>query len=546
VNVAASHPLDVMKGQDVADSSKDACMLRTRCAAVVCSVAASLILATGAAATPATPTIAVQQQAALKLRLTSSTGTHWSWTIVDAAGAVVATSATNPMTVTLPVAGDYRALLDATDDDPVLTAPAHAETTFHAYARPTADFSSTQLADNLVQFQDTSTGEPTAWTWTFPSGTFKGRAPPAQVLPVGISTVSLKVTNPGGSHTVSRAVIVNGPPVVDLSIMSSPAGTDSPVLLDASRSNDPNQDPLTFSWDLNGDGIYGDATGALQTVSYPTPGRYRVGVQVSDGHGATSAAVGSITVLADQAPTVSFASDPASPIVGAGVTFTATAADADGAIAHIDWDLDDDGDFDDAAGPWATWSFSVAGRHRVAVRATDDRGVATVAFRSIVVSDPPILPNPTGPSQPAAGPSTIGSAPGAVTPNAPAPSSPRATLMAPFPVVRIQGLIYRGAVRISLLRVQAPPGATIRVRCRGGSCAATQRDVRVRAARKPVRLRSFEHRPLRAGTVVEVFVTAPHRIGKYTRFTVRQNTSPARTDLCLRPGSAKPTGCPAT
>ncbi len=542
-----------MKGQDVADSPKDDFMIRTRCAAVICSVAASLILATEATATPATPAIAVQQQAPLKMRLTSSTGTHWSWTIVNAANAIVATSSTNPMTVTLPAAGDYRALLDATDDDPVLTDPAHAETTFHAYARPTADFSSTQVADNLVQFQDTSTGEPTAWTWTFPSGTFKGRTPPPQVLPVGISTVSLKVTNPGGSHTVSRAVSVNGPPVADLSIMSSPAATDSQVLLDASRSTDPNQDPLAFSWDLDGDGIYGDAAGALQTVSYPKPGRYRVGVQVSDGHGATSTAVGSITVLADQAPTVSFASDPASPTVGAGVTFTATVADADGVITHIDWDLDDDGDFDDAAGPWATWSFSVAGHHRVAVRATDDRGVATVAFRSIVVADPPTLSNPTGPLPTAAGPSTIGSAPGAVTPNAPAPSAPRAalitprgTLMTPFPVIRIQGLIYRGAVRISLLRVQAPPGATIRVRCRGGSCAATRRDVRVRAARKPVRLRSFEQRPLRAGTVLEVLVTAPHRIGKYTRFTVRQNSSPARSDLCLRPGSTKPTGCPAT
>jgi hypothetical protein len=316
------------------------------------------------------------------------------------------------------------------------------------------------------------------------------------------------------------------------------------VLLDASRSTDPNQDPLTFSWDLDGNGTYGDATGALQTVSYPAPGRYRVGVQVSDGHGATSTAEGAITVLVDQAPSVSFANDPASPTIGAAVTFTATATDADGIITNIGWDLDDDGEFDDAAGPWATWSFDTAGRHRVAVRATDDRRVATVAFRSIIVSDP-ILPNPTD-RQTVADPSTIGSAPGAVTPNAPAPSSLRATLMAPFPVVRIQGLIYRGAVRISLLRVQAPPGATIRVRCRGGSCTPRQPDIRVRAARAPVRLRSFEQRSLRAGTVIEVFVTAPHEIGKYTRFRVRRDSSPARTDLCLKPGHARPTTCPTS
>jgi PKD repeat protein len=511
---------------------------------VISSVAASLLLATAAIATPATPTISAQQRSPLTIQLTSSTGTHWSWTILDAASTVVATPADNPTTVTLPAAGDYRAVLDATDDDPVLTAPAHAETTFHVYAQPIADFSFVQLAGNLVQFLDASAGEPTSWTWTFPGGTFKGRVPPAQALPVGPSTVSLEVTNPGGSHTISRPVIVNGPPVADLNIMSSPAAIDSPVLLDASRSSDPNQDPLTFSWDLDGNGIYGDATGALQTVTYPAPGRYRVGVQVSDGHGAPSTAEGSITVLIDQAPSVSFANDPASPTVGAAVTFMATATDADGIITRIDWDLDDDGEFDDAAGPWATWSFDVAGRHRVAVRATDDRRVATIAFRSIIVSDP-ILANPTDLLRAAAGPSTIGSASGAVIPNAPAPSSPRAALMTPFPVVRIRGLIYRRSVRINLLRVQAPPGATIRVRCRGGSCVK-QPDVRVKTARAAVRLRSFEGRSLRAGTVIEVFVTAAGQIGKYTRFQVRRGASPARTDLCLRPGRAQPTACPTT
>ncbi len=492
------------------------------------------------------PTISVQQQSSLTMQLTSSTGTHWSWTVVDAASTVVATSSANPMTVTLPAAGDYRVLLDATDDHPVMTAAAHAETVFHAYAQPVANFDVTQLAGNLVQFLDTSTGEPTSWTWTFPGGTFTGRVPPAQALPVGGSTVSLEVTNPGGSHTISRVVIVNGPPTADLNIMSSPAAIESPVLLDASRSTDPNQDPLTFSWDLDGNGVYGDAAGALQTVSYPEPGRYRVGVQVSDGHGATSTAVASITVLVDQAPSVSFAGDPVDPTTGATVTFTATATDADGTVSRIDWDLDDDGEFDDAAGPWATWSFDVAGRHRVAVRATDDRRVATVAFRSIIVSNP-ILANPTGPLPPAAGPPTIGSAPGAVIPNAPVPSSsPRPTLMAPFPVVRIRGLTYRGSVRIDLLRVQAPPGAKIRVRCHGGSCAPKPPDVRVQAARAPVRVRSFEQRSLRVGTIIEVFVTAPRRIGKYTRFKVRRDLSPARTDLCLRPGRVKPIGCPTT
>jgi hypothetical protein len=60
-----------------------------------------------------------------------------------------------------------------------------------------------------------------------------------------------------------------------------------------------------------------------------------------------------------------------------------------------------------------------------------------------------------------------------------------------------------------------------------------------------VRLRSLERRSLRPGTIIEVFVTAPKRIGKYTRFRVRPDAAPARTDLCLEPGRQVPTACPA-
>jgi hypothetical protein len=182
----------------------------------------------------------------------------------------------------------------------------------------------------------------------------------------------------------------------------------------------------------------------------------------------------------------------------------------------------------------------------VAVRAVDDRGVATVAFRTVNVVTP-MLPSPPAVLEAAsAGPSPQSSASDPVIPRVSAPSSTRAAMLAPFPIVRIRGQIFRDAARISLLKVQAPAGATIRVRCRGGSCVPRRADVRVKAARAPVRVRSLERRPLDVGTIVEVFVTAPHRIGKYTRFTIRHGATPARTDLCLAPGRLTPTACPST
>jgi hypothetical protein len=37
-------------------------------------------------------------------------------------------------------AGDYTAIVDASDDDPMATAPTSARATFHVYNTPTASF----------------------------------------------------------------------------------------------------------------------------------------------------------------------------------------------------------------------------------------------------------------------------------------------------------------------------------------------------------------------------------------------------------------------
>ena len=44
---------------------------------------------------------------------------------------------------------------------------------------------------------------------------------------------------------------------------------------------------------------------------------------------------------------------------------------------------------------------------------------------------------------------------------------------------------------------------------------------------------------------LEVFVTKPGMIGKYTRFKIRKAKAPTRTDRCLMPGSNKPVRCTA-
>ena len=56
--------------------------------------------------------------------------------------------------------------------------------------------------------------------------------------------------------------------------------------------------------------------------------------------------------------------------------------------------------------------------------------------------------------------------------------------------------------------------------------------------------RRFE-RPLPAGVSLEIRVSKPGEIGKYTRFAIRRHRLPVRVDACLRPTSPKPVACPS-
>ncbi|HZL37389.1 MAG TPA: Calx-beta domain-containing protein, partial [Tepidisphaeraceae bacterium] len=66
------------------------------------------------------------------------------------------------------------------------------------------------------------------------------------------------------------------------------------LTLDASHTSDPDGDPLTYMWDINGDGVFGDATGVKPTLTWAQlnalgivngPSSFNVQVRVDDGQG---------------------------------------------------------------------------------------------------------------------------------------------------------------------------------------------------------------------------------------------------------------------
>lgn len=163
---------------------------------------------------------------------------------------------------------------------------------------------------------------------------------------------------------------------------------------------------------------------------------------------------------------------------------------------------------------------------------------ASAATAGVVVAAPGDQMRPTASprvSYPQPPPQTVSPPPETVNP-------PLQTV-SPFPIVRIVGRLVRGGAQIRRLSVRAPKGMNITVRCRGRRCPYRRASAAARAGRS-VTFRRLRRR-FRAGTLIEVFVSHPTKIGKYTGFRIRRGRSPRRKDLCLEPGATRGSECPS-
>ena len=105
---------------------------------------------------------------------------------------------------------------------------------------------------------------------------------------------------------------------------------------------------------------------------------------------------------ADNPPTASFTVAPGAPSVGDAVTLDGSgSSDSDGTIKRYDWDLDGDGEFDDASGVTTFTSFATAGSHNVGLRVTDDVGAQGTSVLAVPVAcgTPPATPRSTAGSR---------------------------------------------------------------------------------------------------------------------------------------------------
>jgi PKD repeat protein len=413
----------------------------------------------------------------------------------------------NPTTFTTE--GTHAVTMDLT------TGPSVTHDVVVANAPPVASFDYSPAHPDpgeWIVFESTSTdcGDPVTVEWDFHDGTTSTELNPAHKFDTaGPHDVTLTVNDGTVTDATTQTVYAGAVPTAafhrdPLESVLLETGQQATFTSDSTASA--NNSITSSNWDVDGDG-FDDGSGTVLTHTFTTPGTKVVRLEVEQTNGERDIALMIFEVNAP--PVAGFVWSPGSPVAGGVVQLFSTSSDAEGALTKEAWELDGDGDFDDAFGSSAVASFG-AGDHEVALLVTDGDGVSRIIRRTITV--------------------------------APAPAAPAVPkLMSPFPTVRLVGVVVPRGARITLVEVRGGPrGARVTVRCSGEGCPFRSR--RRVAEKGRVRLTNFTS-VLVGGARIEVFVRAPGVIGKYVAFRIRAGKRPLRADRCLMPGATKPTRC---
>ena len=198
-----------------------------------------------------------------------------------------------------------------------------------------------------------------------------------------------------------RGGVANQPFTIDVAANRAPTasaggpytGTTGQSLAFTGTATDPDQDPLTLTWDF-GDGTP-SGNGAAPTHTYNQPGDYTVKITADDSHGGvTSVSASAHVVQANRAPTAN-PGGSYTGIAGQAVSFNGGGStDPDQDLLIYSWDFGD-GSQPKGSGVSPTHTYSVDGTFVVSLTVDDSHGgthtLATQAAiaRAVPVNHPP-------------------------------------------------------------------------------------------------------------------------------------------------------------
>jgi len=187
------------------------------------------------------------------------------------------------------------------------------------------------IAGQIVQFADTTSGEPTSWRWEFGDGATSTTKNPSHTYAAPASyIVTVIASNSSGSKKGSRTVVVLPASSLVASFAYIPA---SPVAGQAVQFTDTSMgSPTSWQWNF-GDGT--SSTAQSPSHSYATAGSKTVTLTVTNASGSNSAGR---TVTVAVALAASFTYSPTSPVAGQEVQFTDTSM---GSPTSWQWNFND-------------------------------------------------------------------------------------------------------------------------------------------------------------------------------------------------------------
>jgi PKD repeat protein len=245
------------------------------------------------------------------------------------------------------------------------------------YSVPGANFSANVTSGNAplaVAFTNTSTGTITAYSWNFGDGTSSTSANPTHsYATAGIYSVSLTVTGPGGTNTISKASLITvTKPVTGAPVASfTPSATSGVAPLTINFTNSSTGTITAYAWNF-GDGATSAA--ANPSHAYAAAGSYSVSLTVTGSGGSnTQTKANLITVSAPtSAPVASFSASLTSGAAPLAVLFNNTST---GTISSYAWNFGD-GTTSSAQSPSHT--YATAGTYSVSLTVTGSGGSKTL------------------------------------------------------------------------------------------------------------------------------------------------------------------------
>jgi glucose/arabinose dehydrogenase len=147
----------------------------------------------------------------------------------------------------------------------------------------------------------------------------------------------------GGTIRRVSYAAANQPPVAVADATPRTGSAPLTVQFDGTQSSDPEGGPLSYAWDLDGDGAFDDSTAATPTYTYTASSVYAARLRVTDGQGGSSTA--SVTITVGNTPPTAAINTPAAGTtwkVGDVISFSGSATDPqDGTLpaSALSWDL---------------------------------------------------------------------------------------------------------------------------------------------------------------------------------------------------------------